>query len=315
MQALREADLVDIVALADPVPDSRERARAIAPEALMTCETVDDLLNVDLDGLVIATPSALHAAQSIAALSAGLAVFAQKPLARSSDETAAVLRAAKAADRLLAVDYSYRHTAAMQAVATEIRSGALGHVYAAQLTFHNAYGPDKPWFYDRALSGGGCLIDLGSHLIDLALRLAATPVRHVASSLFASGRRLEPGADLTEDYATIQLDHEDGAVTNVSCSWRLPAGVEAIITCEWFGTRGGVRMANVNGSFYDFAADRLCGTQATRLVHPPDEWGGRALVEWARTLSRSAAYDPAVEDAMAVASVIDRAYGTAAPAC
>ena len=42
-------------------------------------------------------------------------------------------------------------------------------MYAVELAFHNAYGPDKEWFYDRRVSGGGCVVDLGVHLIDLAL--------------------------------------------------------------------------------------------------------------------------------------------------
>jgi predicted dehydrogenase len=50
-----------------------------------------------------------------------------------------------------------------------MRSGELGRVFAVDLVFHNAYGPDKPWFYDPELAGGGCVMDLGVHLVDLAL--------------------------------------------------------------------------------------------------------------------------------------------------
>jgi predicted dehydrogenase len=101
---------------------------------------------------VIATPSALHAEQAIAALDRGLAVFCQKPLGRDASETRAVVEAARRADRLLGVDLSYRYTRAAAALRDEVRSGALGEVYAVDLVFHNAYGPDKPWFYDRRLA-------------------------------------------------------------------------------------------------------------------------------------------------------------------
>jgi len=61
--------------------------------------------------------------------------------------------------------------------------------YLADLIFHNAYGPDKPWFYDRTLSGGGCVIDLGIHLVDLALwNLDFPKVMNVTSRLFAPGQ-------------------------------------------------------------------------------------------------------------------------------
>ncbi|MFP3541668.1 Gfo/Idh/MocA family oxidoreductase, partial [Pseudomonas sp. SIMBA_044] len=79
----------------------------------------------------------------------------------------AVLAAARTADRLLSVDLSYRHTHAMEQIKGLIQSGELGEVRAVDLTFHNAYGPDKKWFYKRSESGGGCVIDLGVHMIDL----------------------------------------------------------------------------------------------------------------------------------------------------
>ena len=160
MQALLDANAVEAVGVADPSAECRDAALALAPAA-RPAATLNDLLDLDLDGLVIATPSAQHADQAIHALEAGVSVFCQKPLGRSVRETAAVVQAARRADRLLAVDLSYRFTAGMQRIRELVREGALGQVFACELVFHNAYGPDKPWFYDPALSGGGCVMDLG----------------------------------------------------------------------------------------------------------------------------------------------------------
>src|SRR5690606_4635728 len=91
-------------------------------------------------------------------------------------EVQPVIEAARSADRLLGVDFSYRFTEAMQAVRSLVEGGALGRVYAVDLVFHNAYGPDKPWFYDPRLAGGGCVMDLGIHLVDLALWTLGFPV-------------------------------------------------------------------------------------------------------------------------------------------
>jgi predicted dehydrogenase len=155
----------------------RHRMNAIveseAGEAAYLCDVdtelkFEDLLDSDADAIVIATPSAMHAEQSIAALERGKAVFCQKPLGRNAEETRRVVDAARANDRLLGVDLSYRFTDAMRAVRRLVAEKTIGDVYAIDLVFHNAYGPDKPWFYDRALSGGGCVIDLGIHLVDLA---------------------------------------------------------------------------------------------------------------------------------------------------
>src|SRR5581483_6247789 len=96
-----------------------------------------------------------------AALARGKAVFCQKPLGRTAREVARVVRAARRADRLLGVDLSYRYTEGMQRIAEALRAGEIGPVYAVELAFHNAYGPDRPWFYDARFSGGGCVMDLG----------------------------------------------------------------------------------------------------------------------------------------------------------
>src|SRR3712207_6976378 len=79
----------------------------------------------------------------------------------------------------------------MRAIREIVQSGGLGRTYAVDLVFHNAYGPDKPWFYDPALSGGGCVMDLGVHLVDLALWSLNNPsIASVTGKLFAGGAPL-----------------------------------------------------------------------------------------------------------------------------
>src|SRR6185437_1392053 len=91
-----------------------------------------------------------------------------------------------------------------------MRAGELGHVYMIDLVFHNAYGPDKPWFYDAKLSGGGCVIDLGIHLADLALWTLDFPrVVNVSSRLFAHGQPFTANGAQVEDYATASVDLEN----------------------------------------------------------------------------------------------------------
>jgi predicted dehydrogenase len=267
------------------------------------------MLALGLDGVVIATPSALHAEQSIAALRRGVAVFCQKPLGRTEAEARAVVEAARAADRLLAVDLSYRFTEGMRRIREQVAEGALGRVFAADLTFHNAYGPDKPWFYDPALSGGGCVMDLGVHLVDLALWTLGFPrVEEVSARLHAGGGPLR-GADRVEDYAVATLTLEGGATVRIACSWRLQAGCDAVITAEFYGTEGGAALRNQGGSFYDFTAERFRGTAREALAAPPDAWGGRAAADWARRLASGQRFDPEAERLVALSAVLDRIYG------
>jgi predicted dehydrogenase len=298
-----------VAALADPSPASLDAAAAAAPLA-RRAESLAGLLGLDLDGLVIATPSALHAEQAITALGRGVAVFCQKPLARSAPETRRVIDAARRANRLLQVDLSYRFTDAFARIAASINAGDLGHIYAADLTFHNAYGPDKPWFKDPAQSGGGCMIDLGVHLIDLALLALGGPrVDMVTSRLFCKGRPLSEPRIEVEDYAVAELSTESGAHIRLACSWWLHAGRDAVIEANFHGAKAGASLHNVGGSFFDFRADLFRGTSAHTLAEPPDAWGGRAITAWAEQLARSPRFDPAIESVYAVAQVLDSIYG------
>jgi predicted dehydrogenase len=282
LEAVERSGVAEIAALCDPAVDG-----AFA--------SFDELLEQELDGIVIATPSALHAEQACMALERGLAVFCQKPLARTAAEARRVVDAARAADRLLGVDLSYREVEAFRHAVNVVHSGALGELVAVDLVFHNAYGPDKPWFYDRELAGGGCVIDLGIHLVDLAMWALD---RRSFDSVRARLR-----GDPVEQHAVAQLDE-----VRLACSWNLHAGRDAVIEATFYGSDGAVSVTNVGGSFYDFRAERLTGTDREPLVEPPDDWSGRAAVAWAERLARGDRFDSAVEHLVDLHAVIDRIY-------
>ncbi|HEY0031671.1 MAG TPA: Gfo/Idh/MocA family oxidoreductase [Devosia sp.] len=308
MQSLLDQNIVEPVLVSDPSAEMLDAARKLAPEAAHAA-SLDEMLDHDLDGLVIATPSALHAEQSIRALERGIAVFCQKPLGRTKGEVDAVIAAAREADRVLGVDLSYRYTAGMQQIRSLVQSGSLGNVFAADLVFHNAYGPDKPWFFDRSLSGGGCVMDLGVHLVDLALWTLDFPqVTSVSSHLFSAGKPIRNDSDKVEDFATATITLATGAVVRITTSWHLHAGCDAVIGADFYGTEGGASFRNEGGSFFDFTAQHNTATKATVLSQPPDNWSGRAAIAWARSLAEGGRFDPAAKDLAAVSDVLDRIY-------
>ena len=309
MKTVAESGSADIAGLMDSAPEALRAAAAQAPNAVVAPD-LESLLALDLDGVVIATPTALHAPQAISSLGSGAAVFCQKPLGRSAAETTQVITAARSSNRLLAVDMCYRFVRAFTLIKEIVQAGEVGELYACDLVFHNAYGPDKPWYYDRKLSGGGCVVDLGIHLIDLALWFLDAPrLRAVSSRRFAQGRALSDGDPALEDYAVARLDFVSGASAAITCSWNLPAGRDAIIRAAFYGTQGGVAVRNVKGSFYDFRAERYRRTATEILDEAPDPWGGRALAAWVNKLATTRDYDPAIESARTVAAVIDAIYG------
>jgi predicted dehydrogenase len=187
-------------------------------------------------------------------------------------------------------------------------AGALGPVHAVELAFHNAYGPDKPWFRDPELSGGGCAIDLGIHLVDLLLwTLGFPPVEGVRARLWREGRRAVPGE--AEDFCLAELELAGGAAARLACSWFSHEGRDCVIEATFRGRDGALSMRNVGGSFYDLEALRFRGTTTEVLVRPPDEWGGRAVSEWAARLAEGRGFDPAAEEHVRVAGVLDAIYG------
>lgn len=310
LQAAAGTALCEVAALCDSDPQALAQAQALAPGAAAVPD-FDQLLALPLDGVVIATPSALHAEQALAALRRGLPVFCQKPLARCAAEAGAVVAAAAAADLQLGVDLCYRQLAGIGAVQNAIAAGELGTVFAVEGVFHNAYGPDRPWFYERELAGGGCFLDLGIHLVDLVLWLLQRPrVSGVRSHLFRRGRRLPPRPDAVEDHAEVTLELGGGsAVARLATSWGAAAGRDAVIELSLYGTGGGARLRNVDGSFYDFVVERTVGTRRQQLAGPPDAWGGRAIAAWTTAVAAGAGFDSTALDHLAVARVIDEVYG------
>lgn len=323
LDAIASDSRVDVAALAD-MDATRLRAAQLAyPEAILAPDLAA-LLDAGVDAVVIATPNSCHASQAVACFEAGVPVFCQKPLAIDAADTRRVLEAASRADRLLGVDYSYRHVHGMAELKQRIADAELGQILAIDLRFHNAYGPDKAWCLDRRIAGGGCLLDLGVHLVDLALWLQDSPVMNVVGSrLFANGRpfvsrclerdiRDSGAAELSEqgveDLAFAELMQQNGALVRITCSWNAQIGRDADIGMDIFGARGGASWRNVGGSFYDFELDICHGTHAERIGTYPDDWGGRALSAWVSRLWLDRSFNAEALQIARGAELIDRIY-------
>lgn len=309
LEAVVQSGRAEVAAVADLSTQALRAAEASAPRARCVA-TLQELLEQNVDGIVIATPNAWHVPQALAALDAGCAVFIQKPMARTAAETAQILQKARACNRPLAVDLCYRHVRGVAELRRRLHAGSIGDVFAAELTFHNAYGPDKAWFLEPDQSGGGCVLDLGTHLIDLLLWVLDFKwPSHVESRLYSKGRRLHPHEETVEDAGFIQLDFASGLSARIGCSWWLSAGRDAIIAADFYGAEGALSLRNVDGSFYDFRVEHWRGRQRETLADPPDAWGGRALLAWCDALAQGRGYAAEADHLLAVAAILDRVYG------
>ena len=225
---------------------------------------------------MIATPSALHAEQSIAALERGAgrllpeAARAAPPRRRRGWWTPRAPPTASWASTSPTASPSRCAASASSSPAGEIGRRLRG-------------GPRLP----QRLRARQALVlrspPLGRRLRDgprhppgrprpLDARLPEVEDGDVAGSSPAASRwALDP--DRVEDYAVARLDLAGGATAQLACSWNLPAGREAVISATFYGTGGGVAMRNVDGSFYDFEAERFRGTSREALVRAPRRVG------------------------------------------
>jgi predicted dehydrogenase len=304
-----DAASIEVAALVESDATRLSSAVEAFPGAIAT-QDVETILDADLDGVVIATPNGLHAQQAITCLERGIPVFCQKPLATNLADVERVVAAARSADRLLGIDFCYRHVGGMRELRRRLQAGEIGDVLAVDLTFHNAYGPDKSWCQFRRLAGGGCLMDLGVHLLDLSLWLQGMPpTEHVRSRLFAQGAPVQAG-DAVEDLAFAEFIQANGAIVRLACSWHAHIGQGAIIQIAIAGTRGGALWSNIDGSFYDFRLDLIHGTNREQLNarDDSDDWGPRALQAWIERLRISNRFDPEADEIIRSAALIEEVY-------
>ncbi|HEU4603236.1 MAG TPA: Gfo/Idh/MocA family oxidoreductase [Steroidobacteraceae bacterium] len=308
LDAVAATGAVKVAALADADSDRVEDAKQTYADAQVS-SSLDALLDQDLDGVVIATPNGAHAEQVVACLKRGLPVFCQKPLATTRADTQRVIETARDANRLLATDFSYRHVQGMSRLREILRTGELGEVLSMDLVFHNAYGPSKQWCYDPDQAGGGCLLDLGVHLIDLALWLQNSPeLRVVSSRLFAQGSVRHARSTAIEDLAYVELQQSNGGIVRIACSWHANIGCDAIIRADIHAQRGGASWYNVNHSFVDFNLEVFRGTQRECIGASRDDWGPGALLQWVEQLRRDPSFDSGAWEILSGARLIEEAY-------
>src|SRR5690349_18376561 len=129
------------------------------------------LANEKLDVVSVATPNAFHAEQAIAALNAGCHVLCEKPIATTLPEADAILAAAKRARKKLMIGFSHRMFTGPQMVKELLAKKTIGTPFMIRVRF--AHGGPYPgwaknsWFYNKNLSKGGAMLDMGIHAIDL----------------------------------------------------------------------------------------------------------------------------------------------------
>jgi predicted dehydrogenase len=173
--ALTLSRLATPVALCDPDPASLAAMAGRLPDAVAHADLLDFLATPGLEAVYVATPNALHRPVVEAAAVAGKAVLCEKPIAASLADAERLVAAVQAADVPAGVAFDQRWHPAHAAIREEVATGSLGRVTAVRITYGcwlpPSWSPDgrstDNWRADPARAGGGALVDLAPHGLDL----------------------------------------------------------------------------------------------------------------------------------------------------
>lgn len=198
----------------------------------------------ELNVVDICTPNFLHREQALTAMKAGKHVYCEKPLAVNSDETAQMLQAATNTQVINQVAFVMRFNPAVAAAHSAIKQGVIGKPYAFRgEILHSSYLPvEKPmtWRLEKSKSGGGALVDLGVHLIDLVRFLLGDVKMVSCTTKTVVKERQRPNGEIgnvdVDDWASLDLQVESGISGTIEAS-RLAVGNDA--SRLWiYGTNG-----------------------------------------------------------------------------
>jgi predicted dehydrogenase len=219
------------------------------------------LANPEIDAVTIALPNYLHAPASIAAINAGKHVLLDKPFAMNYREAKQVAAIARRKRKILMVGMNLRYRPDAQILRAIVARKELGEIYHVKAYWRRRMGCPKfgTWFVNKKLAGGGCLLDIGVHSLDLALYLVDNwePVavtgrvyskfgpRGIGEGGWGKSDRNPKLVFDVDDFATGLVKFRNGATLELNISWVLHQETANHNNVELFGTEAGATFAPI----------------------------------------------------------------------
>ncbi|MEK3882598.1 Gfo/Idh/MocA family oxidoreductase [Paenibacillus sp. PL2-23] len=280
-------DQCEITAITDAfMPLAQERA--IAYGIPFVTATPEELIaRSDVDAVIIGVPNQLHAPLAILAIEAGKHVLLEKPMGINSSAAKRILQASAKSDRVVMVAHQMRWEAIPMAIKAQVERGELGRIYSAKTGWFRRKGIPGwgTWFTQMDQSGGGPLIDIGVHMLDLAIYLMGNPKPvSVYGSTYAEfgpsrkgigtwGMPNWNGAYDVEDLATALIKMEDGSTLSLEVSWAVHMDTDNLPFVHLMGTDGG---ASYRGGSGKLLTEKFDQPMETTLLRPELDEGERA---------------------------------------
>ncbi len=257
--AARRLSGVELAAVVNHRPESMA-ALAARYDIPRQYAGLDDLLrDGGVDALIVTTPNYLHAAQTVAALEAGLAVLVEKPMAMTAAEAEAMVAASARTGSLLMVAHCWRFDPEVRWLREQITAGALGRIVRTKSrAVHVNWGPPG-WYSQAPYAGGGALADMGVHAIDTARFLLGDPQ---PVSVAASVGTYYHDSDV-DDTAMLLIRWDSGVSSFIEAGWWQPYADGPDVSIQVFGA----------AAFGQVLPTRLVPCQATRGNGPEMDAG------------------------------------------
>src|SRR5215469_9894397 len=262
----------------------------------------------DIDAIVVATPHAELSTIATACLETGKHVLVEKPAGRNLAEVSAVAKAADSAGRIAKVGYNHRFHPATRKAREIVDRGEIGPLLFVRGRYGHGGRPgyEKEWRFKRAISGGGELVDQGSHLIDLAQWLLGefTEVQGTLRTFFWDAG--------VEDNVFLTLSTADRRVAWLHASW---TEWRNLFSLEIYGREGKLQIDGLGGSygvesitFYRMLPG-MGPPETTRWEYPfPDRSWDAEMAEFIAAIGEGRQPIGNAEEAVATMSVIERVY-------
>ncbi len=252
---------VEVVAFCDIIKDRAEAsAKQFGTADAKVYENYQDLVaRKDIDIVHVCTPNSSHSEIAVAALQSGKHVMCEKPMAKTAAEAKAMLDAAKASGKKLTIGYQNRFRTDSQFIKNLCDQGDLGDIYLGKAFATRRRGvPIWGVFMNKALQGGGPLIDLGTHALDLTLWMMDNyePVSALGSTYNKIGKLGSPANGMglwdpekyeVEDSAFGMVKFKNGATVVLEASWAINMIVANEAMTMLCGTKGGADMFPATG--------------------------------------------------------------------
>lgn len=324
MPGLNKLRDVEMTAFCNRSIEKAERAAAeFGAEVSRMFTDYKKLLEDDeLDLVHICTPNNSHAEISTAALKAGKDVMCEKPMALNAEEAELMYQTAQEYGQKLSVSYQNRFKAENILFKELIESGKLGKVYFARsLALRRRGVPTWGYFLDKEIQGGGPLIDIGTHSLDLTLWLLDNyQPKIVLANVFNEMAGESSEANYfgpwekekfeVEDAAVAHIIMEDGTTVFLECSWALNTPEDYDIKTVLSGRKAGAD--NINGLRINGEKEgRLYKEEISTASSANEDPGEREMRLWIEAVKEDKEPPVKAEQALVVAKILDAIYKSA----